>query len=410
MLADLDLKTLTVTLTVVTLAITLLLCLVGWQVGPRHGMRYWTLGNLAVMLGLLLNINQGHIPHSLSIVLANGLMTLGLGVVWLGLRNFRDLSQPQWMPMFAALVTMLLLWFFRYQVDNLPVRYAISSLVLGGFCLLCAAELLVPTRAPMRTASWFSGLIALAYGLILVARPAASLAGWNGPADLLGGPLQLITVLGAIAAQIGMVSGFILMIHYRNLDRLRALSEQDPLTGALNRRSLQQQAELMLCRTRLSNEPITLIMLDADHFKRINDEFGHQTGDEVLCHLVDQTRLHLRSRDLLGRFGGEEFVLLLPGLNSLSASQVAERIRQSISDAAWPTHKHTVNITVSLGVACSEHHGYDFTTLLGAADAALYCAKGLGRNRVEQAQAPGDAAQELVALRLLSHFRHNLDV
>ena len=410
MLADLDIKTLTVTLTVVTLAVTLLLALAAWQAPAERGVQQWALGNASLMLGLLLNINQDRIPHGLSIILANGLMTLGLGLVWLGLRQFRSRTQPQWAPIAVSLITMLLLWVFRYQIDNLTVRYAISSLVLGGFCLLCATELLVAERPPMRTASWFSGIIALTYGFILVARPAASLTGWNSPNDLLGGPLQLITVLGAMAAQIGMACGLILMTHYRHLDSLRRLSELDPLTETLNRRSLLLQAEQLLRRMAASNEPLTLIMLDADHFKHINDEFGHQIGDEVLCHLVNRVRLLLRGRDLLGRFGGEEFIVVLPGLDSVDAGQVAERIRQSICQHDGQSLQRPIHLSVSLGVACSEHHGYDFNTLLGAADAALYRAKALGRNRVELAPGPDGAPQEQVALRLLSHFRHNLDV
>tara|TARA_R110000764_G_scaffold33224_8_gene74626 strand:+ start:21987 stop:23273 length:1287 start_codon:yes stop_codon:yes gene_type:complete len=410
MLASLDLTTLTVTLTLVTLSMTLLLALAAWHAGTEQGLRHWALGNCALMLGLLLNVNQQHLHHSLSIILANGLMTLGLGVIWLGVRAFKGRSQPQWGPILAAATVMLLLWLFRFQVDRLDIRYAISSATLGGLCLMCAKELLIRAAQPLRTAYWFSGGIALLYGFCLIARPLAALFGWQGDFPLLNGPLQSLTLLGAMVAQIGMASGFILMTHYRTAEALHRLSERDALTNTLNRRSLQEQAKVLLQLMQQRDQPITLIMVDADHFKRINDEFGHQTGDAVLCHLVASIAQYLRSDDLLGRFGGEEFTLLLPGLDTERAAQVAERIRQGLCSHPWEQDAKPVWLSASLGVACSEHHGYEFNTLLGAADAALYRAKALGRNRVELAPAPGADLEDQMALRLLSQFRHNLDV
>lgn len=410
MLATLDLTTLTVTLTLVTLSMTMLLALAAWHAGTEQGLRHWALGNCALMLGLLLNVNQQHLHHSLSIVLANGLMTLGLGVIWLGVRAFKGRSQPQWGPICLTALVMLLLWFFRFQVNHLETRYAISSIALGGLCLMCAKELLIRAAQPLRTAYWFSGSIALLYGFCLIARPLAALLGWQQDLPLLDSPLQNLTLLGAMLAQIGMASGFILMTHYRTALALHRLSERDALTDTLNRRSMQEQARALLELMAQRNQPVTLIMVDADHFKRINDEFGHQTGDAVLCHLVSRIGQHLRSDDLLGRFGGEEFTLLLPGLDTERAAQVAERIRQGLCANPWQHKSQPVWLSVSLGVACSEHHGYDFNTLLGAADAALYRAKGLGRNRVELAPAPGSDLEDQMALRLLSQFRHNLDV
>lgn len=151
-------------------------------------------------------------------------------------------------------------------------------------------------------------------------------------------------------------------------------------------------------------------MVDADHFKRINDEFGHQTGDAVLCHLVSRIRQHMRSNDLLGRFGGEEFVLLLPGLDAGDAQVVAERIRTAICSHADPISNQAVILSVSLGVASADLHGHDYTALVTAADLALYRAKAMGRNRVEISTEPCDELHDNVALRLLSQFRHNLDV
>lgn len=410
MLGELDIKTLGVALSLVTLSMTLLLSIAAWHAGSEKGLRHWAMGNFALMLGLLMNVNQDHIHHSLSVVLANGLMTLGIGVTWLGVRAFKGTSQPQAGPILAALLVMLLLWIFRFHLDSLTARLGIASIVLATMSLLCARELLIPAEQPLRTGYWLAGGVALFCGLGLTLRAIASLSSLSPTVAISDNPLQSATLLGAMVAQIGLASGFILMTHYRTAMALHRLSERDALTGTLNRRSLYEQALQILSKASETQLPVTLIMLDADHFKRINDEFGHQTGDAVLCHMVARIRQHLRANDLLGRYGGEEFILILPGLDTDSAIQVAERIRLGLCNQPWHAEDTPVQLSISLGVACSDQQGYVFDILLGAADAALYQAKALGRNRVELARHPGTAPRDEMALRLLSQFRHNLDV
>ncbi len=410
MLGQLDLSSLGVALSLVTLSMTLLLAVAAWHAGSGNGLRHWAVGSFALTLGLLLNVNQEYIHPSLSIVLANGLMTLGIGVTWLGIRAFKGKSQPQAWPIMAALVMMSSLWLFRFQVDSFTARLGIASVILAGMSLLCARELFVAQEQPLRTAYWLTGSIALLCGLGLIARTILSLTDLAPAAAIIDNPLQSATLLGAMVAQIWLASGFILMTHYRTTMALHRLSERDSLTGTLNRRSLHARATDVLLKAGELQLPVTLIMMDADHFKRINDEFGHQTGDAVLCHMVSRIRQHLRTNALLGRFGGEEFVLILPALDTQSASQVAERIRVGLCSQPWHCADTPVNLSISLGVACSDQHGYNFDTLLGAADGALYQAKALGRNRVELASDPGLDADEQMALRLLSQFRHNLKV
>lgn len=167
MLAELDLRTLGVALSLVTLCMTLLLSVAAWHSGGGQGIRHWALGNFALMLGLMLNVNQETLHPALAVVIANGLMALGAGVTWLGIRVFKGLSQPQSGPIAAALLMVLLLWVFTFPLDNPPTRLAVSSALLATLCLLCARELLVPAEQPLRTGYWFTGAIALfgAFGL-----------------------------------------------------------------------------------------------------------------------------------------------------------------------------------------------------------------------------------------------------
>ncbi|RHW21358.1 GGDEF domain-containing protein [Pseudomonas jilinensis] len=410
MSVELDITTLAITLSLVTLSMTLLLCMAAWHADNQQGLRHWALGNSALMLGLLLNINQDYLHHGLSVILANGLMAGGLGIIWLGIRAFKGLSQPRAVPIASALLMMLLLWLLRFPIDSLVARVSVSSLGFALLCLLCSRELLIKVEPPLRGAYWFTGILTLLCCFGLMVRAIASLNDAMPAQPMADSPLQHLTLLAVMVAQIGIAGGFILMSHYRSTLNLRRLSERDALTGTLNRRSFSQQAQAQLEHASQTQQPITLIMLDADHFKRVNDQFGHQIGDAVLCHMVARIRQQLRSDDLLGRFGGEEFTLILPGLNTHSAGQVAERIRRSVGLQPQELADHEVPLSISLGVACSEHHGYAFETLLAAADAALYRAKAMGRNRVELARHPSTDQEDQMALRLLSQFRHNLDV
>ena len=409
---ELNTFSLALALVLVTLGMTLVLIMAAWHSGSEKGLRHWALGNLALTMGLVLNISQGLLHHSISQILAAGLMALGLSVIWLGVRAFKGASQPQAGPMLATLLVMLLLVYFHYIHDSSLARQATVGLCLGVLALLPARELLVPARPPLRRAYWFTGSIMLFSGLGLLLR--AALGGENSlvSADesAMSAGLQHATLLGVMVAQIGMAGGFILMTHYRTIMALQQLSEHDALTGTLNRRSMHDRAQALLDSALHQQLPATLVMVDADHFKRINDEFGHQTGDAVLCHLVSRIRQHMRSNDLLGRFGGEEFVLLLPGLDADDATEVAERIRLAIHNHADAISDQTVVLSVSLGVAGTGLYGHDYTALVAAADSALYRAKALGRNRVEVCLEPSGDLRDNVALRLLSQFRHNLDV
>jgi diguanylate cyclase (GGDEF)-like protein len=165
---------------------------------------------------------------------------------------------------------------------------------------------------------------------------------------------------------------------------LLELSQTDPLTRLCNRRSLTEMLENEISRCQRYLAPCSLIMCDIDHFKKVNDDYGHQAGDDVLVRVADLLREHLRPYDLAARYGGEEFCLVLPETNLLHAEEVAERIRKSIEEYRFTGNLGSLRLTISLGVAsmCGGS-GKTEDELLRNADEALYLAKHNGRNRVE---------------------------
>lgn len=166
---------------------------------------------------------------------------------------------------------------------------------------------------------------------------------------------------------------------------LERMAHEDELTGLGNRRSLDQNLPDMLNAAQLSHKTMTVVVLDLDHFKRVNDAFGHAVGDKVLVQIAkilgDQTRVD----DLVTRTGGEEFVLALPGMSQTDAFDMCERLRLRVSDFQWGTIAPNLAVTLSAGIACAP--AYDAAALLERADLAMYRAKKAGRNRVAVAPA-----------------------
>ena len=164
--------------------------------------------------------------------------------------------------------------------------------------------------------------------------------------------------------------------------KLSAEAATDSLTGVHNRRSLLHRASNELMRGRRYGRPLSLLMMDLDHFKEINDNYGHQWGDEVLKQVVVMAQSALRVTDMLGRYGGEEFAVLMPETSTEEAASVAERIRERISQIMIDTGNDRIGIRVSIGVATLNAEEADIQSLINRADAALYSAKRSGRNRV----------------------------
>jgi diguanylate cyclase (GGDEF)-like protein len=164
---------------------------------------------------------------------------------------------------------------------------------------------------------------------------------------------------------------------------LQQLATLDPLTGVANRREFERLARLVLARAQRSGLPTSLIVVDLDHFKAINDAWGHPAGDAVLGQTAAHLLGHLRRTDVLARYGGEEFMLLLPDTNLADALGVAEKLRASLQDLAIPWDGQTLRLSASFGVTTTGAQAEDLGSLYSRADLALYKAKHGGRNRVE---------------------------
>jgi len=194
----------------------------------------------------------------------------------------------------------------------------------------------------------------------------------------------LVTIACALSAMLLIVALPPVVLLQRSLlhSQLKTQARTDPKTGVLNAGAWQDEAALSIARAHRRGEPLAVLLADVDHFKLVNDTHGHLIGDEVLKTLATEMRHQVRESDLVGRFGGEEFAILLANTTPEDACLVADRIRRGAAVLKVLAEDTIVGVTVSIGVAALGSHGTDLFQLLAAADAALYEAKNTGRDRV----------------------------
>lgn len=202
-----------------------------------------------------------------------------------------------------------------------------------------------------------------------------------------GAEFYALSTLDAIRDEAGEIMGFVEVFHdiseqKAREERLYQRATRDALTGVFNRGHFTETAIQEIERARRFAEPLSLVMIDIDHFKKVNDTYGHGVGDQAIISLAQTCSRAIRKIDSIGRIGGEEFALLLPRANKAPAYEMAQRLRLQLSEQRIRVDDREIGYTVSMGVACLLPTTRDLAELLRHADAALYQAKREGRNRV----------------------------
>jgi diguanylate cyclase (GGDEF)-like protein len=211
-----------------------------------------------------------------------------------------------------------------------------------------------------------------------------------------GAPLPAVLVNHLMSGILVWMVAYICLRHLavenKLRDSLRDAASRDPLTGLYNRRFAFDSFRTELKKHKRYGDPLSVILLDADHFKQINDQYGHSAGDAALRAIAEACNASVRETDVVGRFGGEEFIVLLPHTSAADAEIVAERIRNTMAQRDLNWQDQTFNVSLSLGVAEAGIHATDFDGLIAAADEALYAAKRGGRNqtRIADRRIPDD--------------------
>lgn len=348
------------------------------------GLVYWSRGLLGMVVASTLFGLTDVIPALFSVVLANLMLVGGIMSFYMGFRHFAGLSpQHRLMGVVLFLLGGYVMW-FTYVDDNYPARALLVTFTDSILFFACAS--LVARTTGRTLAGRFTSIVFMAIGAISFGRAAMLLFQLDSPTDVLGSSTTQKTYLAALAFSIVAITlGAMMLANERLRAALEFIVSHDQLTGAYSRAAFIDLLRKELARSRRNGHSLALLMFDLDHFKSVNDRFGHATGDRVLIDFVQRTKSLLRNADSIGRYGGEEFIALLPETTLEDAWIVAERICTGIATAA---SKELPSYTVSIGLAVATSGDTNPDILLSSADKALYAAKANGRNRVESSANP----------------------
>ncbi|WP_049974292.1 diguanylate cyclase [Azospirillum sp. B4] len=381
---NLDIPSLLVVNTLLQTVAALCLLLAALSLPRQAGLSYWAASGFAQAAGLALTNELAWLPPWLGLLSSQFLIFTGYGLAYVGVVRFLGRPVGEAWPMLAAgvLLAAVFLW-FTVGAPESRGRILVSSLFFATLSAAMAWHLLRHAERDLCPAATVTAGIYVAWAVLALVR-----AGWALVIDWQGtaaepDAMKALTRLVIICVTTTVTNGYLWMISRRLDSELMQQARQDPLTGVSNRRVMWAAGEMEVARALRHHRALSLLMIDIDHFKDVNDRWGHGTGDALLVTVADTLTRELRRSDVLARVGGEEFMALLPETGLEDAWAVAERVRQRVATVTLDRPQGTVRCTVSIGVATLGADGHVWEDLVTAADQALYRAKDTGRNRTE---------------------------
>ena len=381
---NLDVKTMFVVTIAVTAVLGLLLLYSWHQQRKISSLAWWGGAHLVACVAVVLIGERGNLTSFWSVEVANALLFVSAGMIWNGARLF-DGNKSSPVGIFGGAVAWLLAAQITHFTSGVHEPVIFSSMIIAAYAFATAAEFWrgrhenLVSRLPLV-------VMLAAHGALYILRVPLALFVPGGKSEALFSTAWF-GVIGLESLLYMIATAFILLALAKERAELehKVAASVDPLTGIANRRAFLESAVRSLNQRVRHPQPVSALLFDLDRFKSINDRYGHAVGDRVLRMFADIAAIELRSTDLLGRLGGEEFGAVLFGAEASSAVATAERIRNAFA-ASQPNGNDKGLISVSVGVATiAADETAEIETLLTRADEALYVAKARGRNRVEVA-------------------------
>jgi diguanylate cyclase (GGDEF)-like protein len=329
------------------------------------------LANLCVAVGLMLRLFADRLPGFMITILSNTLLLTGPGLFYIALGQFTGFRYNKVsVPGVIATVACFLLY-FTYWEDALGKRMITLSLGSIAMVFLLIDQLWRTQKTSLRFSANLMLVSFLVYGTFLIVRTISIVL--DPPLDTSSlTRVQSATYLLSFALSFFWSMGFILMVSQRLRNDLMEVATIDVLTRIPNRRATQAFLEKELSRAQRTQGEFTVLLIDIDNFKQVNDRWGHVVGDEVLAKTASLFHSMIRKQDLVGRWGGEEFLIIVPG--PCDAKALGERVRCEIANAKFSHGAASFGITVSIGVTCA-NPSEQIDQILKNADKALYQSK-----------------------------------
>jgi diguanylate cyclase (GGDEF)-like protein len=366
-----------------------------WLVGDtRHAAVHWAAyAGLSTISFVLLTMAL-HAGQEAELLRAGGNLCGVLAFIALqrGVWLFAG-RRPRWRGHALALAVALVAAWVGLSPEGGSIRVGITSGVFAALSIGIARDLFLLARGGLRFRwPWLLSvpLAAAAAGFAFRGLRALLQPGSVAAEMTTDSALNVGSALSYVVIALAFHATLITLVVGRLLAELQHRARHDGLTGLLNRRAMEEAMDAQMQRSQRNGESFSVLMLDLDHFKAINDRFGHAVGDRALKHAGALLKAGVREVDSVARFGGEEFVALMPGAGIEAARAVAERLREDLVTHPLASDAANVSLSASIGLAQWDDPGEDASHLLARADAALYCAKLQGRNRVVTAGASAE--------------------
>lgn len=354
----------------------------------------WRIGTLLQAAAAVLLALQDALPASFVIPLANAAIMFGIFCYLRSVCLFCNQALPSVFLWIVCVAIAVVYWFTAVN-SNIAVRLVIVSLAMAVLLFASARNLQVFSRRQASVSSHVLAMIFLLVGVFMLFRAAYFLFFSGHATTMLDRAVWMHAVTPLIVAILPVIgtTAYLLMCSHRIRLQWEAAASTDYLTELPNRRTVSLAGERAFHSAQRQEQALSVALIDVDHFKGVNDRYGHDSGDLALKHIADMLEKAGRKNDLLGRHGGEEFVVLFDHANLEQSVVAAERLRVGVQDNPLQMAGRSIPLTVSIGLASYRDSDRDFNDLLRRADQALYKAKKNGRNRVEnaEAEAPTDA-------------------
>jgi diguanylate cyclase (GGDEF)-like protein len=336
-----------------------------------RGVRAALLANLCVAVGLMLRLFADRLPEFFTTVLSNTLLLAGPALFYIALSQFAGLTYSKVFVIGVIMAVVSFLSYFTFWVDHIENRIIALSLGSIAMVFILILQLWRIQKTSLRFSANLMLVFFLVYGIFLIVRTIVIVLNPPQNASSLT-PAQSATYLLSFALSFFWSMGFILMISQRLRNDLMEMATIDVLTHIPNRRATQACLEKELSRAQRNGGEFTIFLIDIDNFKQVNDRWGHAVGDDVLVKTADIFQSMIRKQDLVGRWGGEEFLIIVPG--PCNAKALAERVRREIASSRFSHGATSFGITVSIGVARAKPSD-QIDQILRKADTAVYEAK-----------------------------------
>ena len=383
MFESLDYRTMLFMSGLLAVALSVLLLAIHARIATLDGLVYWVCANLLIGVAIAIFIFD-MIPLNIRALVGGLSIVFGLALYYVAIRVFEqnrlapNIIKKTMLAIIVVNIVIMLLSSNEYALVVFNTALCVVFSMMSALFLLKLSKLQIKSIEHRFTSLCFIVFASLTlYRLTRVSSdqvsPVEHLTEWTQ---------NEITFLACMLSVLAINFGFIAIVNARIAAQLAHTAGRDWLTGVMNRGRLEQASEITRANSIRFGQTQAMLLMDLDRFKSINDTYGHLSGDKVIKAFAELVTESIRGVDLLGRYGGEEFCVVMPNTNETEASVLAERIREKYEANPIFLESAQIQCTVSIGVCDSSYVGNDFKHMFEAADKALYTAKKAGRNKV----------------------------